>query len=64
MQNVDPLLGGMFRGQDGYFAVHHMNKKKWISILLGNPDLDWSIHNLLLMSYGLAATKKHWKCND
>lgn len=57
----DPLLGGLLRGQDGYFAAYHMNKEKWISILLGNPELDQSIQNLLALSYELTAVKRHRK---
>ena len=57
----DPMLIGSLRGQDGYFPAYHMNKEKWISVLLGRPGLDDSIKNLLALSYELTAPKKHNK---
>ena len=32
----DPMLIGSLRGQKGYFPAYHMNKEKWISVLLGD----------------------------
>ena len=29
---VDPELGGILRGKEGYFPAYHMNKEHWISI--------------------------------
>ena len=29
------MLIGSLRGQKGYFPAYHMNKEKWISVLLG-----------------------------
>ena len=44
----DPLLIGSLRGQDGYFPAYHMNKEKWLSIQLGNPELDDAILIVIL----------------
>ena len=57
----DPMLIGSLRGQDGYFPAYHMNKEKWISVLLGREELDESIKDLLSLSYELTAPKKRGK---
>ena len=54
----DPMLIGSLRGQKGYFPAYHMNKEKWISVLLGDAGLDEPIKNLLVLSYELTAPKK------
>ena len=54
----DPLLIGSLRRQDGYFPAYHMNKEKWLSIQLGEPELDDAIKDLLSLSYELTAPKK------
>ena len=54
----DPFLVGSLRTRPGYFPAYHMNKEKWISILLGKPELDDEILNLLGMSYELTGPKK------
>ncbi len=54
----DPMLIASLRGQMGYFPAYHMNKEKWISILLGQAELDESIQNLLALSYDLTAPKR------
>lgn len=57
----DPMLIGSLRGQDGYFPAYHMNKEKWISVLLDRPEVDDSIKDLLVLSYELTAPKKRNK---
>lgn len=57
----DPMLIGSLRGQDGYFPAYHMNKEKWISVLLDRPEVDDSIKDLLALSYELTAPKKRNK---
>lgn len=57
----DPLLVGSLRTRPGYFPAYHMNKEKWISILLGKSELDDEILNLLGMSYELTGPKKMGK---
>lgn len=59
----DPMLIGSLRGQKGYFPAYHMNKEKWISILLGDAGLDESIKNLIALSYELTAPKKGKKAS-
>lgn len=54
----DPMLITSLRGQEGYFPAYHMNKEKWISILLREADLDDSIRNLLALSFELTAPKR------
>lgn len=54
----DPMLIGSLRGQKGYFPAYHMNKEKWISVLLGDAGLDEPIKNLLALSYELTAPKE------
>lgn len=54
----DPVLISVLRCQDGYFAAYHMNKEKWVSILLDRTELDDSIKDLLSMSFDLTAPKQ------
>jgi predicted DNA-binding protein (MmcQ/YjbR family) len=54
----DPMLIASLWGQTGYFPAYHMNKEKWISVLLGQADLDDPIRNLLALSYELTAPKR------
>ena len=55
---ADPVLIGSLLPLPGYFPAYHMNKENWISILLGESDLDKNIRNLLQMSYELIEEKK------
>ena len=57
----DPMLIASLRGQTGYFPAYHMNKDKWISVLLGQANLDDSIRNLLALSFELTAPKRRKK---
>lgn len=54
----DPVLIGSYRAQYGFFPAYHMNKEKWLSILLGEPKLDDTIRELLALSFELTALKK------
>lgn len=54
----DPILIGSYRTQYGFFPAYHMNKEKWLSILLGEPKLDDTIKELLALSFELTAPKK------
>ncbi len=60
----DPMLVGSLRTQDGFFPAYHMNKEKWISILLGKPELDASIRSLLQLSYELTEAKQQKKTEN
>ena len=49
----DPLLSGTLRQEPGILPAYHMNKEKWISILLdGSVDTEL-VKGLLEMSYQL-----------
>ena len=52
------MLIGSLRGQKGYFPAYHMNKEKWISVLLGMQGWMSRLKNLLALSYELTAPKK------
>lgn len=49
----DPVLTGVLCEQAGYFPAYHMNKEKWISILLDGTVAQDNIRNLIDMSYEL-----------
>ena len=55
---ADPELISSLLPLPGYFPAYHMNKEKWISILLGDPEADKNIENLLQMSYELTLDKR------
>lgn len=57
----DPMLIGSLRELKGYFPAYHMNKEKWISVLLGDTGLDESIKNLIVLSHELTAPKRKKK---
>ena len=54
----DPILIGSYRTQDGFFPAYHMNKEKWLSILLDKPELDNAIKELVELSYALTGPNK------
>lgn len=49
----DPILIGSFRTQPGFFPAYHMNKDKWISIILDGTVSADEIKNLVALSYKL-----------
>lgn len=49
----DPEMIGSLRQQPGYFPAYHMNKEKWISILLDGTVPQTDITSLLDMSFEL-----------
>lgn len=53
----DPLLIGSLRQQEGYFPAYHMNKEKWISMLLDGTVAAEEIKNLIDLSYRLTKSK-------
>lgn len=53
----DPLLIGSLRGKPGFLPAYHMNKDKWITILLDGSAQREEIVGLLAMSYALTASK-------
>ena len=52
----DPLLIGSLRMKEGFYPAYHMNKDKWISILMDGAVPDNEIMELVELSYSL--TKK------
>lgn len=66
----DPEMIGFLRTRPGFLPAYHMNKDKWISILLGDTESTVSvvptvpivyekeIKNLIQMSYDLTEPKK------
>ena len=58
----DPLLMGALRGKPGFRPAYHMNKDKWITILLDGSAEREEITGLLALSFKLTATK-HSKRN-
>lgn len=55
----DPMLIGSLLSEKGFFPAYHMNKEKWISILLDDSVDDDQIKFLLDLSYELTMPK--WK---
>ena len=53
----EPVLAGSLRRQPGFLPAYHMNKDKWITILLDSSVEREEIEALLAMSYELTATK-------
>ena len=53
----DPILIGSLRGRPGFRTAYHMNKDKWITILLDGSAAQEDIIPLLTMSYDLTKKK-------
>ncbi len=54
---VDPVMSGSLRATTGIFPGYHMNKEKWITVLLdGTIDME-QIAILLDISYDIADAK-------
>ena len=55
----DPMLIGSYRTQEGLIlSTDNMNKERWISILLEEPDLDDTIPKLLALVLILSTPQK------
>lgn len=54
----EPMLIGSLRTQPGFFPAYHMNKDKWISILLDDTVSAEETRNLIDMSYELTKPKE------
>ncbi len=53
----DPFLIGSLRGRPGFLPAYHMNKDKWLTVLLdGSVDRE-EITGLVALSYDLTKTK-------
>ena len=53
----DPIMMGSLRGKPGFCPAYHMNKDKWITILLDGSAEKEDIAALLAMSYSMTAAK-------
>ena len=53
----DPIMMGSLRGKPGFCPAYHMNKDKWITILLDGSAEKEDITALLAMSYSMTVTK-------
>ena len=53
----DPVLMGAFRGRPGFRPAYHMNKDKWITILLDGSAGREEITALVDMSFRMTETK-------
>ena len=49
----DPLLIGSLRTQPGYFPAYHMNKDRWLSIMLDGTVSPDEIKDLVKLSHQL-----------
>lgn len=56
----DPMLIGSLRLKKGFFPAYHMNKDKWISIVLDGTVPSEEIKQLIELSYELTGNRK--KC--
>lgn len=54
----DPNLVGSLRMQEGFYPAYHMNKEKWISVILDGTVSDETIKELVEMSYAESLGKK------
>ncbi len=53
----DPIIAGPLRQKPGFFPAYHMNKDKWITILLDGTAQKEDIIALVDMSYSMTAGK-------
>ncbi len=58
---VDPLMSGSLRAATGIFPGYHMNKEKWITVLLDGTISMEQIAILLDISYDIAGAKSRRK---
>ena len=58
----DPIMTGSLRGKPGFCPAYHMNKDKWITILLDGSAARDDIVFLLAMSYDLTNSLFNRSC--
>ena len=59
----NPIMMGSLRDKPGFRPAYHMNKDKWITILLDGSAEQEDITALLAMSYSMTASKIRRKTN-
>ena len=52
-----PVMIGSLRMTEGFYPAYHMNKDKWITVLMDRPELNQITKDLLSMSYELTKAK-------
>ena len=57
----DPIMTGSLRGKPGFRPAYHMNKDRWITILLDGSARKEDIAVLLDMSWQMTASKIRMK---
>ncbi len=58
---VDPVMSGSLRSSPGIFPGYHMNKEKWVTVLLDGTMSMEQIAILLDISYEIAGAKSRKK---
>ena len=53
----DPVVAGSLRGRTGFRPAYHMNKEKWITLLLDGSAEKEDIAALVAMSYRMTGEK-------
>ena len=53
----DPVMMGSLRGKPGFCPAYHMNKDKWITILLNGSADEADIKALQAMSFSMTVSK-------
>ena len=53
----DPMMIGSLTQKDGYFKAYHMNKEKWITVILDGTVPNEEIFALIDLSYELTDVK-------
>ena len=54
----EPMLIGSLVEKDGYFKAYHMNKEKWITVILDGTVPEEEIFGLIDLSYELTDIKR------
>ena len=54
---LDPLIVEMLRSREGFRPAWHMNRERWITVLLDGPIEAEELHTFLDMSYGNVAPR-------
>ena len=58
---VEPDMAEYIADGSSIFPAYHMNKKHWVTLVLGNPVSDEKIKSLLDISYNLTENMKNKK---
>ncbi|MCM1299210.1 MAG: MmcQ/YjbR family DNA-binding protein [Firmicutes bacterium] len=53
----DPVMAGDLQREKGFFPAYHMNKDKWITVILDDTVKDETVFYLIKQSYDLINSK-------